>query len=137
MITPVCAICKNELFEFGGILLSPPDTENKVIKNHLCEDCYNNIITNIITITPEQKSLQYFIAAESTKSTSIKIHKPSIKLLNELKLDTKITVASSGQTCKVIKVDNGCVIVDTPVYSQNQKGILSTLIKGETLLIKL
>ena len=42
-IKPICDKCKNELKEFGGILLSPPDSENKVKKFHLCNECYNKI----------------------------------------------------------------------------------------------
>jgi len=29
------------LDDFGGILLSPPDSENKVIKYHICKTCYS------------------------------------------------------------------------------------------------
>lgn len=39
-IKPTCDKCGNELNEFGAILLSPPDIENKVRKFHLCVDCY-------------------------------------------------------------------------------------------------
>lgn len=39
-IKPTCDKCGNELLEFGGILLSPPDKENKVVKFHLCKNCY-------------------------------------------------------------------------------------------------
>lgn len=42
-INPRCDKCKIELDEFGGILLSPPDSENKVIKFHLCKRCYEEI----------------------------------------------------------------------------------------------
>ena len=44
MIAPVCDKCKDELKEFGGILLSPPDEESKVKKFHLCLKCYDEII---------------------------------------------------------------------------------------------
>jgi len=40
---PFCKICKNELNEFGAILLSPPDSNNKVKKFHLCVKCFNNL----------------------------------------------------------------------------------------------
>ncbi len=39
-IVPRCDKCENELDEFGGILLSPPDEENRVRKFHLCKKCY-------------------------------------------------------------------------------------------------
>ena len=42
-IDPKCDRCKIELKEFGGILLSPPDKENKVRKFHLCKACYEKI----------------------------------------------------------------------------------------------
>jgi len=40
-ISPKCDKCKMELQEFGAILLSPPDQENKVRKFHLCKSCYD------------------------------------------------------------------------------------------------
>lgn len=43
-IKPLCKLCKEELSDFGGILLSPPDKEEKVRKFHLCKSCYNKII---------------------------------------------------------------------------------------------
>lgn len=43
MIKPKCDKCKNELEEFGGILLSPPDNDRKVIKYHLCKKYYEEI----------------------------------------------------------------------------------------------
>jgi hypothetical protein len=54
MIKPNCFICKEELEEFGGILLSPPDHDGKVEKKHICIKCYGkefmekyNIFDNI------------------------------------------------------------------------------------------
>ncbi|MCH7850537.1 MAG: hypothetical protein IH845_02735 [Nanoarchaeota archaeon] len=44
MINPKCDICLKELEDFGGLLFSPPDIEGKVIKNHLCGECYNKLI---------------------------------------------------------------------------------------------
>ena len=46
-IKPTCDKCRKELDEFGGILLSPPDKNNQVTKNHLCKDCYNIIIRSL------------------------------------------------------------------------------------------
>jgi hypothetical protein len=46
-ITPTCDKCKKELQEFGGILLSPPDKKNKVVKYHLCKKCYKEIAEEI------------------------------------------------------------------------------------------
>lgn len=42
-IKPKCDKCKEELEDFGGILLSPPDKENKVEKFHLCKNCFEEI----------------------------------------------------------------------------------------------
>lgn len=39
-IKPKCDFCGEELDEFGGILLSPPDKEEKVKKYHICKKCY-------------------------------------------------------------------------------------------------
>jgi len=47
MLKAICDICHKELLEFGGLLFSPPDTENKVTKNHLCVKCYNKIREDI------------------------------------------------------------------------------------------
>ncbi len=43
MIKPICNKCENELKEFGGILLSPPDNEGKIKKMHLCKECYEKV----------------------------------------------------------------------------------------------
>lgn len=40
MLNVLCESCKEEISEFGGILLSPPDSESKVKKIHLCKNCY-------------------------------------------------------------------------------------------------
>jgi len=42
-IKPICDKCKQELKEFGGILLSPPDIDRRVLKSHLCKNCYSKI----------------------------------------------------------------------------------------------
>ncbi len=42
-IKPICDSCKKELNEFGAILLSPPNSENKVQKYHLCKECFEKI----------------------------------------------------------------------------------------------
>ena len=47
-INPKCYKCKNELLEFGAILLSPPDENSKVLKIHLCQDCYEKISKEIV-----------------------------------------------------------------------------------------
>lgn len=36
-------MCKDELVDFGGILLSPPNKEEMVRKFHLCKKCYKEI----------------------------------------------------------------------------------------------
>jgi hypothetical protein len=46
-IKPVCDKCKKELNDFGAILLSPPDSFNKVEKFHICKGCYAEIIKEI------------------------------------------------------------------------------------------
>jgi hypothetical protein len=43
-ITPRCDKCKEELNEFGAILLSPPDTDSQVDKMHLCVNCYEDLM---------------------------------------------------------------------------------------------
>lgn len=43
VIKPVCYMCGQELQEFGGILLGPPDESSKVEKFHLCRNCYEEI----------------------------------------------------------------------------------------------
>ena len=42
-IAPSCSMCKKELEEFGGIVLSPPDSNDRVTKDHLCVECYQGI----------------------------------------------------------------------------------------------
>ena len=46
-IKPICNQCKKELEDFGAILLSPPDKDNKVKKYHLCKDCYNEMVKEL------------------------------------------------------------------------------------------
>lgn len=46
-ISPTCDRCKKELTEFGAILLSPPDKDNKVIKFHICKACYELLLKDI------------------------------------------------------------------------------------------
>jgi hypothetical protein len=42
-IKPICDSCGKELDRFGGLLLSPPDSKNRVRKYHLCVKCFNSI----------------------------------------------------------------------------------------------
>ena len=42
-IKPTCDICKEELTDFGAILLSPPDKKGNVKKFHICKICYKDI----------------------------------------------------------------------------------------------
>jgi hypothetical protein len=32
------------LVDFGGIILSPPDEDEKVKKDHLCKQCYDDLV---------------------------------------------------------------------------------------------
>jgi hypothetical protein len=43
-ISPKCDRCGAELTEFGAILLGPPDENNLALKQHLCRDCYREIV---------------------------------------------------------------------------------------------
>ncbi len=38
-IKPKCDKCQSELTDFGGILLSPPNSDAQVTKYHLCQEC--------------------------------------------------------------------------------------------------
>ena len=42
-IKPICNKCSEELKEFGGILLSPPENDDRVKKYHLCKKCFEEI----------------------------------------------------------------------------------------------
>jgi hypothetical protein len=44
MINPKCDKCKEELDEFGAILLSPPDNRGSVKKYHICIKCFDIIV---------------------------------------------------------------------------------------------
>ena len=46
-ITPTCSACNEELKDFGGILLSPPDEKEMVKKYHLCKQCYEGMAQNL------------------------------------------------------------------------------------------
>lgn len=43
-IKPKCDKCHRELEDFGGLLFSPPDGENKVRKFHICRGCYEKML---------------------------------------------------------------------------------------------
>ena len=47
MIDPKCNMCGEELNEYGAILLSPLDNENRVVKFHICKNCYNKLAEQI------------------------------------------------------------------------------------------
>jgi hypothetical protein len=42
-IKPKCDMCKEELTDYGAILLSPPDKKSKVVKYHICKGCFKKI----------------------------------------------------------------------------------------------
>ncbi len=46
-IKPKCDKCKEELKDFGAILLSPPNKKSDVRKFHICKDCYKGIAVNL------------------------------------------------------------------------------------------
>ena len=46
-IKPTCDKCKKELEEFGALLFSPPNENNKTRKFHICKDCYEEIEENL------------------------------------------------------------------------------------------
>jgi hypothetical protein len=48
-IAPKCDKCGEELTEFGGTLLSPPDENGLVRKFHLCKDCYRILVKEMMT----------------------------------------------------------------------------------------
>ena len=56
-INPKCDKCKNELDDFGGILLSPPDENDMVRKYHLCKKCYVEIFENFWKLESKRKHL--------------------------------------------------------------------------------
>ncbi len=47
-IKPKCDKCQDELHEFGGILLSPPDSKSTVIKYHLCKKCFSDMALDLV-----------------------------------------------------------------------------------------
>ena len=46
-IKPKCDRCKNELLDYGAILLSPPNTNSTVKKFHICKECYKIFLKEI------------------------------------------------------------------------------------------
>ncbi len=46
-ISPLCDKCKQELEDYGAILLSPPDDKQMVRKFHLCKKCYETLAADI------------------------------------------------------------------------------------------
>jgi len=41
-----CDFCLKELREPGALLFSPPAADNRVVKQHMCCDCYRNLDDN-------------------------------------------------------------------------------------------
>jgi hypothetical protein len=54
-IKPRCDDCGQELQEFGAILLGPPDKNNKVKKLHICQACYQKIVSKLGTTASAAK----------------------------------------------------------------------------------
>jgi hypothetical protein len=55
-LKPMCDMCAKELKQYGAILLSPPDKKSKVIKYHICPDCYKEIVKkNTISVKNSYK----------------------------------------------------------------------------------
>ncbi len=46
-ISPKCDKCQKQLNDFGAILFSPPDTKSKVLKFHICKDCYRELVKKL------------------------------------------------------------------------------------------
>ena len=47
-LQPTCEKCGQELNEFGAILLGPPNENSEVLKLHLCQLCYTDILEDIL-----------------------------------------------------------------------------------------
>ncbi len=47
-INPKCDMCGKELLDYGAILLSPPDSQSKVVKYHVCKECYKEIEEKVV-----------------------------------------------------------------------------------------
>ena len=47
-IKPQCDKCGDELIDFGGILLSPPNEKSEVKKFHLCKSCYEKLEKELV-----------------------------------------------------------------------------------------
>ncbi len=47
-IYPKCNKCGKILDDFGAILLSPPDSDSKVIKFHICKKCYKKFESELL-----------------------------------------------------------------------------------------
>jgi|TARA_B100002003_G_C14137823_1_gene547288 hypothetical protein len=43
MINPKCDICGEGLDDYGGLLFSPPDSDQKTVKSHICKKCYGEM----------------------------------------------------------------------------------------------
>ena len=54
MIKPICSLCKKELDDIGGIILSPPDDSNRVEKYHICKLCYYLDVSLLLKIKGEK-----------------------------------------------------------------------------------
>ncbi len=53
-LSPKCDKCTDELVDFGGILLSPPNENDMVRKYHLCKSCYAEIVASFPNDTKDE-----------------------------------------------------------------------------------
>lgn len=45
-IAPKCDKCGKELITFGAILFGSPNEQSEVIKYHLCQGCYVQVVSS-------------------------------------------------------------------------------------------
>lgn len=73
MINPTCRMCETELTSYGGLLISPPDENDKfhiqtVVKSHLCKHCYE-VVTDFIRNRWKQRHLDMVEESEKMFKT--------------------------------------------------------------------
>jgi hypothetical protein len=51
-----CNKCNKSLKNLGGLIFSPPDDRNQVVKYHVCVSCYGGLFDWIHSLTPQGSS---------------------------------------------------------------------------------
>jgi hypothetical protein len=77
-----CDRCGNELNQFGGLLFSPPGSDGRPEKRHLCVDCYAVVFAELRD-HPADPGCEWHVRRERFLEQCIEQHKLRIDSLEQ------------------------------------------------------